>query len=66
MGNNQSAQIKDTVIVSAPVYHTENFVVSVATLSVISVVGFACAALYLYKKCKQNLVREVRSSVDIA
>lgn len=66
MGSNQSNEHKDTVVISAPVYHTENFAVSVATLSVIAFIVIACGAVFLYKKCKNHLINELKNTADIA
>lgn len=65
MGSNQSNESKETVVISAPVYHAENFAVSIATLSVLTFVALVCAAVYFYKKCKSQLINELKNSADI-
>lgn len=65
MGN-QAAKQSDTVIIAAPTYHTENFVVSVATLCVLAAVAITSVGYFLFKKCKKQMVRELQKSADIA
>lgn len=65
MGN-QATKQSDTVIINAPTFHKENFIVSIVTLSALAAAALVSAGVYVYKKCKDQLVRELRNSADIA